>query len=173
MALSWMSNLLNYWLNMTTNLQQSPYLRVQRHFPTENPQALSIEVDRAYSDTAQKVNSRSIGIYGVNFPIVTGDQWFLQGSSEKQQSLRQVYGFTGTGNIAHGISWTSVSFISPNSYGTFTDGTNWYGVIYAGSTAIAAEVSFYVTPTNIVVVAGAGAPSITQGYINLEWVSQV
>ena len=158
---------------MSSSIQQSPYLRVQRNFPTDNPQALSIEIDRAYTDTAQKVNARSIGIYGVNFPIVTGDQWFLAGSTEKQQSLRQIYSFTAAGNIAHGIGWTSVSFIGPNSYGTFTDGTNWYGAIYASSTAIAGQVSFYVTPTNIVVLAGAGAPTITQGYINLEWVSQV
>lgn len=158
---------------MSTILQQTPYLRVQRNFPTANAQALSIEVDRAYSDTAQKVNARTIGIYPVNKAAVTGDQWFLQGSTEKQQSLRQVYSFTATGNIAHGISWTSVSFISPLSYGTFTDGTNWYGVIYGSSTSIAAQVSFYVTPTNIVVLAGAGAPSITQGFIVLEWLSQV
>jgi hypothetical protein len=158
---------------MSSILQQAPYLRVQRNFPTSNAQALSIEVDRAYSDTAQKVNARTIGIYPLNKAAVTGDQWFLQGSIEKQQSLRQIYTFTASGNIAHGISWTSVSFISPNSYGSFTDGTNWYGAIYVGSTAIAAQVSFYVTSTNIVVLSGAGAPSITHGYINLEWVSQV
>ena len=158
---------------MSSNLLQSPFLRVQRHFPTDNPQALSIEVDRAYADTAQKVNARSIGIFGVNFPIVNGDTWFLAGSTQKQQALRQVYPFTAAGNIPHGISWTSVSFISPLSYGTFTDGTNWYGAIYASNTAIGGQVSFYVTPTNIVVLAGAGAPAITQGYINLEWVSQV
>jgi len=156
-----------------SNLNQSPYLRVQRHFPTDNPQALSIEVDRAYVDTAQKVNARTIGIFPSNSPIVTGDQWFLSGSSEKQQSLRQAYTFTGTGNIPHNISFTAVSFVSPKSYGSFTDGTDWYGAIYASSTAIAAQVSFYVTSTNIVVVAAAAAPSITQGYIVLEWVSQV
>lgn len=158
---------------MSSIIQQSPYLKVQRNFPTANSQALAIEVDRAYCDTAQKVNARSIGIYPSNRPVVTGDQWFLEGGQAKQQSLRQVYGFTGSGNIAHGISFTDVSFISPNSYGTFTNGTNWYGVPYSASTAIAGQVTFYVTPTNIVVVAGAGAPSITQGYISLEWVSQV
>lgn len=153
-------------------IQQSPYLRVQRNFPNDNPQALTIEIDRAYQDIASKVNSRTIGTYAVNFPIVSGDVWFLQGEPNKQQSLRQLYSFAGAGNIAHGITWTSVSLISPLSYGTFTDGTNWYGAIYGSNVAIAGQISFYVTPTNIVVLAGAGAPSITQGYINLEWVSQ-
>lgn len=73
----------------------------------------------------------------------------------------------------HNINWASIAFISPRSYGTFTDGTNWYGAIYASSTAIVGQVSFYVTPTNIVVLTGAGAPAITSGFINLEWVSQV
>ena len=157
---------------MTNPIQRSPYLRVQRNFP-ENIQPLTVELNRSYTDIANAVNNRTIGIFGVNAPVNTGENWFVQGESGKQQSLRQVYGFTGTGNIAHGINWNGVAFISPNSYGTFTDGTNWYGAIYGSSTAIAAQVSFYVTSTNIVVLAGAGAPSITQGYINLEWVSQV
>lgn len=153
-------------------VQQSPYLRVQRNFPNDNTQALTIEIDRAYQDIASKVNNRTIGLYPVNFQVVTGDSWFISGQPNKQQSLRQLYPFSSAGNIAHGIMWSSVSFISPLSYGTFTDGTNWYGAIYAGSVAIAGQVSFYVTSTNIVVVAGAGAPAITSGYINLEWVSQ-
>lgn len=154
-------------------IQQSPYLRQQRNFPNDNLQALTVEIDKAYIDTAIKVNSRIIGRYAVNFSSVTGEEWFLAGQANKQQSLRQVYTFTSTGNIAHGINWASVALISPRSYGTFTDGTNWYGAIYAGSTAIAAQVSFYVTSTNIMVVAGAGAPSITSGTIILEWLSQV
>jgi hypothetical protein len=158
---------------MASIIQHSPYLRVQRNFPTDNLQALSIELDRAYCDTALKVNSRSIGIYPTNTPIVSGDQWFTTGGNTKQQSLRRIYPFSSSGNIAHGIPFTEVSFISPNSYGTFTDGTNWYGTIYGSSTAIAAQVSFYVTSTNIIILAGAGAPPIISGYIHLEWVSQV
>ena len=158
---------------MASVIQQSPYLRVQRSFPEDNLQALSVELQRAYRDTAVKMNYRMIGLFPTNMSISNGEQWFVDGTVGKQQALRQVYPFAAAGNIAHGISFTDVSFISPKSYGTFTDGTNWYGAIYASSTAIAGQVSFYVTPTNIVVLAGAGAPSITSGYINLEWVTQV
>ena len=112
---------------MSTPFQQSPYLRQQRNFPSDNAQALTIEIDRAYIDIASKVNARSIGLYGLNFPMVTGDQWFLTGQSTKQQVLRQLYTFTAVGNIAHGINFTSVSQITGRSYGSFTDGTNWYG----------------------------------------------
>lgn len=157
---------------MTAPVQRSPYLRVQRTFP-ETIQPLAVELNRSYVDIASAVNNRTIGIYGTNQPAATGENWFVMGESGRQQSLRQVYSFTATGNIAHGINFASVAFISPLSYGSFTNGTNWFGAIYASSTAIAGQVSFYVTSTNIVVVAGAGAPSITQGYINLEWISQV
>ena len=153
-------------------IQQSPYMRLQRNFPHDNPQALTIEIDRFHVEAATKMNAREIGTYATGFPIVNGQQWFISGEANKQQALRQLYPFTATGNIAHGINWASVFMISPNSYGTFTDGTNWYGAIYASNTAIAGQISFYVTSTNIVVLGGAGAPTITQGYLNLEWISQ-
>jgi len=156
---------------VTQNIQKSAFLREQRNFPKENIQALTVEIDRAYVDTAQKVNNRIIGRYGVNFPSTTGESWFLTGQPNKQQTLRQLYTFTTAGNIPHGINWKSVSMISPLSYGTFTDGTNWYGCLYASSVAIAGQLSFYVTPVNIVVLSGAGAPSLTSGTINLEWLS--
>lgn len=159
---------------MSTNIaNQTPYLRTSRNFPENNNQALVVEINRAYLDTAEKMNDRTIGLYPTSTAAITGDKWYLAGGNSRQQTLRQVYTFTAAGNIAHGINFSSVSQISPNSYGSFTDGTNWYGAIYASSTAIAAQVSFYVTSTNIVVLAGAAAPSITNGTIVLEWLSQV
>lgn len=156
----------------TTNLQVTPYLRAQRQFPNDDLKELSNQVDHAYIDIATKVNSREIGIYAVNYPIVTGQSWFIQGQPNKQQTLRQMYLFTAAGNIPHGINFSTVYLISPRSYGSFTDGTNWYGAIYASSTLIAGQVSFYVDPTNIVVLQDAAAPVITSGVIVLEWLSQ-
>lgn len=154
---------------MTT--QQSPFLRLQREFPTDSIQALGIELDKSYIDTAQRVNDRIIGLYPVNFLAVTGESWYFVGQARRQQSLRQVYTFTAAGSIAHGINWNSVSSISPKCCGTYTDGTNWYGVMYSSSVAIAGQISFYITPTNIVILAGAGAPAVTSGYVVLEYVS--
>jgi hypothetical protein len=157
---------------MTTYLQQSPYLREQRQFPSNDLKDLARQTDQAYIDIASKVNARTIGVFATNFPVITGDQWYLRGQPEKQQTLRQVYEFTAAGNIPHGLNWNSISFISPKSYGEFTNGTNYFGVIFGSSVAIAGQVSFYVTPTNIVVLSGAGAPAITSGTIILEWLSQ-
>jgi hypothetical protein len=155
----------------TTNLQQSPYLREQRQFPNENLRELANQVDHAYIDIASKVNARTIGLYATSFAIVTGDSWYVS-ANQRQQSLRQVYSFTAAGNIPHGINFASVSQISPNSYGSYTDGTNWYGVIYSSSVGIAGQATFYVTPTNIVVAVDATAPIPTSGTIVLEWISQ-
>lgn len=156
---------------MSANVaNQSPFLRTSRNFPQE-AQPLSVELSKSYIDIAQKINDRIIGIYPTNRSVLTGESWFL--TTQKQQTFRQLYTFTAAGNIAHGLNFNDVSQISFRSYGSFTDGTNWYGVIYASSTAIAGQVSFYVTPTNIVVQAGAGAPAIVSGTIDLEWLTQI
>jgi hypothetical protein len=153
----------------TTGIQTAPFIQLQRNFPIDDVQALGIELDQSYIDIASKINARAIGLYALNYPVLAGEKWYL--SSTPQQALRQIYTFTAAGNIPHGIQFSSVSQISPNSYGSYTDGTNYYGVIYASSVAIAGQISFYVTTTNIVVLAGAGAPAITSGLINLEWIS--
>lgn len=159
----------------TTNLQQSPYLREQRQFPYDDLKELANQSDHAYIDIAQKVNARTIGIYANRFPLVTGNRWFLSGSSQSQQTLRQVYQFTAAGAIPHGINFNSISqFVQ--GYGSYTDGTNpltnnYYGVIYGTSVALAGQVTFWIDPTNINVIVGAGAPVPASGTIIIEWLS--
>ena len=156
----------------TNNLQVSPYLKGQWQFPYDDLRGLSHQVDIAYIDISSKVNARTIGTFAVNFPLVTGERWYLSGGSTPQQSLRQVYTFTGAGNIPHGINLAAVSQFTSKCYGSYTDGTNWYGVIFASSVGIAGQVTFYITPINIVVLVDAGAPAVTSGTIVLEWLSQ-
>jgi hypothetical protein len=151
-------------------LQQAPYLREQRQFPNDDVKLLSNQMDHTYIDIAAKVNVRTIGIFAKNFQILTGESWYFAGSSQKKQGLRQIYPFTAAGNIAHGINFADVfQFTKPS--GSFTDGTNWYGAIWASNVAIAGQVSFYVDPTNIVILSGGGAPAIVSGTIVLEWIS--
>jgi hypothetical protein len=148
---------------------KGPYLRTTRDFPQE-PQQLSVELIKSYNDTSLAINARTIGLFPTRIPAINGEEWFLGGPSTKQQALRQVYIVAGTGNIAHGINFANISQFSKPS-GSFTDGTNYYGLIYGSSTAIAGQVTFYLTPTNIVVQAGAGAPNISSGIIILEWLA--
>lgn len=154
---------------MTTNIaNQVSFLRTTRAFP-KDLENLTIEIDKAYLDIATAVNYRTISLFPTTKSAVNGESWYLT-DNRRQQGLRQVYPFTATGNIPHGINLSNKIVSKPS--GTFTDGTNWYGAIYGSSTAIAGQISFYVDPTNIVILAGVGAPTITSGLIILEWLSQ-
>lgn len=157
---------------MSNFLQQAPYLRDQRSFPNDNIQVLTVEIDRAYVDIAAKVNNRTIGLFAIGNAMVTGEQWYTSGSATKQQTLRQLYQFTGAGNIAHGLNFVSITAFT-RIYGTFTDGSVWYPLPYVDVSSAANQINVVVNSTNIVITAGAGSPpSITSGYVVLEWLSQ-
>lgn len=154
---------------MTTNfVNQVSFLRTSRSFPKDIDNLIT-EMDKAYIDIANAVNFRTISLFPINKSAINGESWYIK-ANQRQQGLRQVYSFTAIGNIAHQLNVDNIIITTPK--GTFTDGTNWYGAIYGSNISIAGQVSFYVTPTNIVVQAGAGAPAITSGYIVLEWISQ-
>lgn len=145
------------------------FLRTTREFPEEVHQ-LSVECNRAYRDVASAVNSRIISLFSINKQSITGEEWFLD-KGQKRQTLRQVFLFTTTAAITHNIQVTDKSqFI--RCFGAYTDGTNCYGIVYATSNAIAGQLSFYVTPTQIIFVNG-GAPALLSGRIVLEWLSAV
>lgn len=155
---------------MSTNVvNQVAYLRTSRNFPVEVEQ-LTVEVNKAYVDTANAVNNRIISIFPTNRPAINGESWFIR-NNQRQQGFRQVYVFTTTANIPHGINFATVDRFTRN-FGEFTDGTNWYGLINGSNVAIAGQISFYLTPTDIVFLSGGGAPALTRGNIVLEWLSQ-
>lgn len=155
---------------MSANIvNQVAYLRTTRDFP-EDPEKLTLELNKAYLDTANAVNSRIISIFPTNKSAVTGEQWFLTGN-QKQQGFRKVFNFTTTASIEHGINLSQIDRFVRN-WGEFTDGTNWYGLIHASNVAIAGQITFYVDPTNIVFLVGAGAPALTSGTIVLEYITR-
>lgn len=159
---------------MTTNVvNQVAFLRTTREFPEELHQ-LTVEVNKTYVDIANAVNNRIIGIFPVNRPAITGENWFIT-SNLRQQSLRQVYTFTTTADIPIGFKLPRISEFT-RCWGVFTDGTSWYGIIFGSNVAIAGQLSFYITtgtPTSDVIrfVVGVGAPVMTKGKIVLEWIS--
>ena len=154
---------------MTTNIaNQVPFLRQQRLFPQDS-QALSVEIDRMYTDVANAVNNRSLAVYTSNQSTQNGDSWYLNGL--RYAGFRQFYQFSAAGNIPHNINVSNI-FAFVNIYGTFTDGTVWYPLPYVNVVAANNQVSVTVTATNIVITAGAGSPpSIVSGYCVLEWLS--
>lgn len=164
---------------MSSNvINQIPYLRTSREFPREISE-LCQQIDKSYVDIANAVNQRTIGLFPSNRPAITGESYFIY-KNERQQSLRQVYTFTNTATISTTIRYNSVRFFSKPS-GSFTDGTNYYGLLYASNVAIAGQISFYLQPSpalnpttyNIVFLSGAGAPTLSSGLIILEWLTNV
>lgn len=156
---------------MSANIvNQVAFLRTSRNFP-QDAQPLSVEINKSYVDIANAVNSRTIGIFPTSRPALTGEGWFLQ-KNQKQQTFRQVYTFTSTVNIAHGINTGQIAGFS-RMFGTFTDGTNFYTLVPGSNVAISGQRGFYLTSTNIVFTAGAGAPIVTNGLIVIEWLSSV
>lgn len=158
---------------MSTNVvNQMPYLRTSREFPEEVIQ-LTVEVNKSYIDTANAINNRTIAIFPTSKPAINGESWFIN-NNQKQQALRQVYTFTTLAAIDHNITnVVPAQFV--RGFGTYTDGTNSYGLIYGSNVAIAGQISFYITPTQIIFLAGAGAPAVDPDFVNtivLEWLSQ-
>lgn len=153
----------------TRIINEIAYLRTTRNFPQE-PGILSIELSKSYLDTATAINDRIIGLFPTNRSAITGERWFLTANRE-QQTIRQVYTFTSTASITHNIQ-----FVIPGQFircfGSYTDGTNTYGLIFGTSVAIAGQISFYITSTQIVFVVGAGAPALSSGVICIEWISR-
>lgn len=155
-------------MSVTNFSNQQPYMRTSREFPTDL-ENLTLEVNRAYLDTANAVNSRTIGLVNTSKPSITGNAYYLS-STKKKESFRQAYTFTTAANIPHGIDTTKTTgFVT--GYGSYTDGTNYYGIPFMTNTAIAGQLTFYVTPQNIIFSVGAGSPAVTSGTIILEWLS--
>ena len=150
-------------------VNQAPYLRTSREFPEEAKQ-LTQEVNKSYVDIARAVNNRVIGIYPSNRPAITGKVYYLT-PGRTNQSLRQVYRFTTFASpmsIPHGIKFADVDQFAIIT-GTAFDGTNYYPLPYVDVVAATNQISVMLTPTNIVITAGATAPVITSGIIILEW----
>lgn len=164
---------------MSSNVvNEVAYLRTSRNFP-KDIENLTVEINKAYVDIANNVNARTIGIFPVNRPAITGESWFIT-QNRRQQTLRQAYSFTSTSDINIGFKLSRISSISKMSYGSYTDGTSWFGLIYATSVPIAGQISFFVTvnagsTTSDIIrfETGAGAPALTSGIIVLEWISNV
>ncbi len=155
---------------MSANVvNQMPYLRTTREFPEEIHQ-LTVELGKSYLDIANVVNNRTIGLYPVNRPAITGESYFIR-NNQRQQTFRQVYVFTTTTAINHGITIIDPAQFT-SCFGSYTDGINSYGLIFGTSVAIIGQISFYITATQILFLVGAGAPALTSGKIVLHWLSQ-
>jgi len=154
---------------MSSNVvNQIPYLRTSRNFPEEISE-LTVQVNKSYVDIATAVNYRTIGIFPTNRPAITGESWFIN-ANPRQQTLRQVYTFTSTASINHGILVVDPDQFT-NCFGSYTNGTRSYGLFWSNDVVIPGQITFYLTSTQIVFLVGAGATALTKGKITLQWLS--
>jgi len=143
---------------------ESPYLPISYDFRREQ-EALPSQLNSTYTAIALRLNNREISIYDLN-ETLTGQKWTNANNLQvPRQTFRKVFNFTAAGATAHNITGLTQVI----GYGQYTDGANFYGVIHGSSVAIAGQVSFYVTPVNLVILSGGGAPAITSGVIVLEF----
>jgi hypothetical protein len=162
---------------MITPVNNSPFLRTTRLFPETIPE-LTVELGKSYIDIAEVVNKRTIGIFPVSRPAISGESWFF--TSSKQQGLRQVYSFTTTADIPLGFKISSISRFT-RSYGDYISGTATFGLINATSAPIAGQISFYIdvdpTPGSksdlIKFVVDGAAPPLDSGLLVVEWIANV
>jgi hypothetical protein len=155
---------------MSANIvNQVAFLPLARNFPAEIKQ-FTVEVNKSYVEIAGAVNARTIGVFSTVSPAIDGEEWFINANS-RQQGLRQVYTFTTLAAINHNIRNITPSQFT-RCWGQYNDGANAYGLIWGSNTAIAGQISFYVTTTQIIFPTPAGAPSVTSGLVVLEWISQ-
>lgn len=158
-------------INLQT-VSNAPYLRVQRNFPDDSPQTLSVEVDKMYVDVAACTNARTIGLYSTK-ALINGESFYLTGTNSKQQVFRQVFVFTSDGTFPHGINFLSVAFFTRIS-GTILDNAgNWYPLPLVDVVNVTNQISIKVNSTNIIVTRGATAPVVSKIIVILEWATNV
>lgn len=157
-------------------LNSAPFLRNSRHFPPE-VNRLVLEVNKAYIDTANCVNKRTVSIFPTLQTIVNGEFWFLAATNTSdgtapRQGIRRVYQFDDSNLVFdHNINLNGVSnFV--RIWGTFYDGTFWQALPYVDVVNVSNQINIKVSSTQVIVTKGAGAPpAINRGLIILEWIA--
>lgn len=142
------------------------YLPTTQYFPPEAEQFREV-LTFVYSDIARRLNDKQIGTFDL-VEVVAGEQWStLTDPQTKRQTFRKIFYFTDANlNFAHGIVGI---VLCTHIYGAATNGTNFFPLPYVSATAIANQIQVDVTPTNVIITKGGGAPAITQGVIVLEF----
>lgn len=148
------------------NLENSPFVPTTRNFNISDDQ-LRIMLNAYLTIMANAVNIREISQYDLE-ELVNGQQFFHPTEAqEKRYAFRKVFQFDdGTLNFAHDI--TDITICTYIGGGAVTGAGNFIPIPYV-STVLANQIQIDVTPTNIVITKGGGAPAITTGIIVLEY----
>jgi hypothetical protein len=142
---------------------KSSMVRSSRKFP-EDPELLTTELTRSWTEIANAINDRVIGLISTS-PTITGKQYSY--GSKKLGSLWQLFQFSDSSlTINHQIN--NLNQVVAQS-GWFTDGSVWYPLPYVDVLNVTNQVGVSTTSTQIIVAKGTTAPTISSGYVILEW----
>lgn len=159
----------------------SPFIPTYRDFPVQDEHNLQKQLVNAYTQSSTAINQRTIGLFDlsqvsgnttVNPQVPNGERWFpTAAQSNTPQRLRD--GFRVVVQVSdavlivtHGI--TLINQVT-RLYGAFFDGTLWQDLPYVDVVSAANQIKLSVSSTQIIVTKGAGAPSIAQGIVVLEF----
>src|SRR6185295_5487472 len=151
-----------------------PFIGTSTFFPDDFPEfrAKFLEL---YRDLSNAVNTREVGVFDL-VEFLTGENWFTAGNPQiKRKTYRKVFQLSATGagvttNIAHGITGVNTTTTFTHIYGAcVTNAPDNRPIPFASATVVTDQIQVLVNATNIVVTNGATAPSITSGYIILEY----
>lgn len=138
----------------------------------KDPQELLERLNKAYEDTATRLNIKQIGIFDL-VEFLTGEQWPVIGNPQKKrQTFRIIFNFDAiapgaTLVIPHGL--TGVTAYT-HIYGTaITDVVDNRPIPYASATVVTNQIEINVDGTNINIINGATASAITSGFVVLEY----
>lgn len=138
----------------------------------KDPQELINRLNKAYEDTATRLNVKQIGIFDL-VEFLTGEQWYTVGNPQvKRQAFRKAFqiGAIASGvtlNTAHGL--TGVTAYT-HIYGTaITDFPDNRPIPYSSVTAVNQQIEIRIDATNIIISNGAAAPNITSAIAILEY----
>ena len=144
-----------------------------------DPSQFLIQITRLISDYARFINLREIAIYDLTETVI-GEQWFntnnptVAQNSVKRIAYRQVYNIAGpiaagaTKTVAHGITGASPLTFT-HVYGMATTATDQRPMPYASATLVTNQIEIKVDNTNITIINGSTAPSISSAIVVLEY----
>jgi len=169
---------------MTTNAPsiQVPYLPTTQNFPTEDTSQLQNTLSKSYTDIAQSVNTRTIGIYNT-IQIATGNKYFTNqninpaNAIQYRQSFRQLFSFGAIAaganiTITHGITGITQFVIWNGSCVTDASvivNAKYEPIPFVSTANINQQISVYANDTIITITNGAGNNNILSGTITLEY----
>lgn len=154
-------------MTLSSLTNQQPFLPINQTF-SEDPKQLLIQMTNRDRDISRYVNVREIALFNqVETP--TGQQWPNPNNLQvTRNGFRKMFFFSdATLTFAHNISGI---VLCTHIWGTGTDGTNFFPIPYVSATSVTNQIQIDVTPTQVIITKGAGAPpTISNGVVVLEY----